>query len=67
MLAAVLLAAALLLQLTVLNRLHLPGGGVPDLMLVLVASLAIATARYPAWSPDSPPGCAWISRRPAAS
>ncbi len=47
MLAAVLLAAALLLQLTVLNRLHLPGGGVPDLMLVLVASLAIATGPVP--------------------
>ena len=47
MLAAVLLAAGLLLQLIVLNRLHLPGGGVPDLMLVLVASLAIATGPVP--------------------
>ena len=47
MLAAVLLAAALLLQLTVLNRLHLPRGGVPDLMLVLVASLAIAAGPVP--------------------
>jgi len=46
-LAPVLLAAALVLQLTVLNRLHLPGGGVPDLMLVLVASLAMAEGPVP--------------------
>jgi rod shape-determining protein MreD len=35
------LAVALVLQLVVLNGLHLPGGGVPDLLLVLVAVLAI--------------------------
>ena len=35
------LAAALVLQLVVLNGLHLPGGGVPDLVLLLVAVLAI--------------------------
>lgn len=39
--ATVLLAFALLLQLTVLNGLHLPGGGVPDLVLVLVVALAM--------------------------
>ena len=41
-LALVLLAAGLLLQLTVLNGLHLPGGGVPDLVLVLLVGVAIA-------------------------
>jgi rod shape-determining protein MreD len=41
-LAPVLIAAALLLQLTVLNGLRLPGGGGPDLVLVLVAALALA-------------------------
>ena len=35
------LTIALVLQLVVLNGLHLPGGGVPDLVLVLVAVLAI--------------------------
>ena len=35
------LAVALVLQLVVLNGLHLPGGGVPDLVLLLVAVLAI--------------------------
>jgi rod shape-determining protein MreD len=39
--APVLLACALLLQLTVLNGLHLSGGGVPDLVLVLVVALAM--------------------------
>jgi rod shape-determining protein MreD len=41
--AAVLLGLAILVQLTVLNGLRLPGGGVPDLVLVLVASLALAS------------------------
>ncbi|HXW88193.1 MAG TPA: rod shape-determining protein MreD [Streptosporangiaceae bacterium] len=36
------LAVALVVQLTLLNGLHLPGGGVPDLVLVLVAALAMA-------------------------
>jgi rod shape-determining protein MreD len=40
--APVLLAVALILQLTVLNGLHLPRGGVPDLVLVLVVALAMA-------------------------
>jgi rod shape-determining protein MreD len=40
--AAVALGLAIIVQLTVVNRLRLPGGGVPDLVLVLVASLAIA-------------------------
>jgi rod shape-determining protein MreD len=35
------LAIALVVQLVVLNGLRLPGGGVPDLVLVLVAVLAI--------------------------
>jgi rod shape-determining protein MreD len=35
------LAVALVVQLTVLNGLHLPGGGVPDLVLVLVGALAM--------------------------
>jgi rod shape-determining protein MreD len=37
-----LLVVALILQLTVLNGLHLPRGGVPDLVLVLVVALAMA-------------------------
>ena len=40
--AVVVLGLALVIQLTVLNGLRLPGGGVPDLVLVLVASLAMA-------------------------
>ena len=36
------LAIALVAQLSVLNGLRLPGGGVPDLVLVLVAALAMA-------------------------
>ena len=40
-LAPVLLTVALVLQLTVINGLHLPRGGVPDLVLVLVVVLAL--------------------------
>ena len=40
-LAPVLILVALVVQLTVLNGLRLPGGGVPDLVLVLVAVLAM--------------------------
>jgi rod shape-determining protein MreD len=40
-LAPVLVLVGLILQLTVLNGLRLPGGGVPDLVLVLVAVLAM--------------------------
>jgi rod shape-determining protein MreD len=40
-LAVAALAVAVILQLTVLNGLRLPGGGVPDLVLVLVAALAM--------------------------
>ena len=40
-LAPVLILVALIVQLTVLNGLRLPGGGVPDLVLVLVAVLAM--------------------------
>ena len=46
-LAAVILAAALLaavvIQLTVVNRLPLPGATAPDLVLLLVAAIAVAT------------------------
>ena len=41
-LVPLLLAAALVIQLTLLNGLRLPGGGVPDLALVLVAAFAMA-------------------------
>ncbi len=41
-LVPLLIVVALVVQLTVLNRLHLPGGGVPDLALVLVAAFAMA-------------------------
>ncbi len=41
-LPVVVLGLALVLQLTVLNGLRLPGAGVPDLVLVLVAALAMA-------------------------
>jgi rod shape-determining protein MreD len=41
-LAPVLIVASIVLQLTVLNGLRLPGGGVPDLVLVMVAALAVA-------------------------
>jgi rod shape-determining protein MreD len=42
LLSAVLLAAALIVQLTFINGLRLPGGGVPDLVLVVVAALGMA-------------------------
>jgi rod shape-determining protein MreD len=41
--AAVLLGLAIVVQLTVLNGLRLPGSGVPDLVLVLVAALAVVS------------------------
>jgi rod shape-determining protein MreD len=47
LLAVPLLLVALLLQLTVLNGLQLPGGGVPDLVLVMVACLALAVGPVP--------------------
>ena len=40
-LSAVLLAAALVLQLTVVNRLPLPGAGTPDLVLLVVVTLGL--------------------------
>ena len=40
--APVLIVASIVVQLTVLNGLRLPGGGVPDLVLVVVAALAVA-------------------------
>jgi rod shape-determining protein MreD len=41
-LAPVLIVVSIVLQLTVLNGLRLPGGGVPDVVLVVVAALAVA-------------------------
>jgi rod shape-determining protein MreD len=41
-LSALLVAAALVLQLTVVNRLALPGGGTPDLVLLVVVALGLA-------------------------
>ena len=40
--APVVIVLGIVLQLTVLNGLRLPGGGVPDLVLVLVCALAMA-------------------------
>jgi rod shape-determining protein MreD len=40
-LAPVVILVGIVVQLTVLNGLRLPGGGVPDLVLVLVVALAI--------------------------
>ncbi|HEX5289553.1 MAG TPA: rod shape-determining protein MreD, partial [Streptosporangiaceae bacterium] len=43
LMSAVLLATAVVLQLTTINGLGLPGGGVPDLVLVVVAALGLAS------------------------
>ncbi len=40
--SALLVAVALVVQLTTINGLRLPGGGVPDLVLVVVAALGLA-------------------------
>ena len=40
---AVALFAAVVIQLTVVNRLPLPGAAAPDLVLLLVAAIAVAT------------------------
>jgi rod shape-determining protein MreD len=42
--SVVLLAVALVLQLTFVNRLPLPGAGAPDLMLILVAALGLCSS-----------------------
>ena len=42
-LPVVLLLAALVLQLTVLDRLPLPGGVAPDLVLLVVVALALSS------------------------
>jgi rod shape-determining protein MreD len=41
---AVALFAAVVVQLTVVNRLPLPGAGEPDLVLLLVTAIAVATS-----------------------
>lgn len=46
-LTPVLILVALVLQLTVLNGLRLPGDGVPDLVLVLVAALGMTEGPVP--------------------
>ncbi|HSR85726.1 MAG TPA: rod shape-determining protein MreD [Streptosporangiaceae bacterium] len=46
-LAPLLVAVALILQLTVIDGLHLPRGGEPDLVLVLVVALAMAGGPVP--------------------
>jgi rod shape-determining protein MreD len=43
LMSAVLLAVAVITQLTTVNALRLPGGGVPDLVLVVVAALGLAS------------------------
>ncbi|MGH3273559.1 MAG: rod shape-determining protein MreD, partial [Streptosporangiaceae bacterium] len=45
--SAILLAAAVILQLTTINGLRLPGGGVPDLVLVVVAAVSLASGPAP--------------------
>jgi len=46
MFAAVTVAIALVVQLSVINGLRLPGGAVPDLLLVLVAALGLADGPF---------------------
>jgi rod shape-determining protein MreD len=41
------LAAALLVQLTIVNRLPLPGGGVPDLVLLCVVGIGLVAGPRP--------------------
>jgi len=41
------LAAALLVQLTIVNRLPLPGGGVPDLVLLCVVGIGLVAGPQP--------------------
>lgn len=40
--AVLAVIAALLLQLTVVNRLSLPAGGVPDLVLLVLIGVALS-------------------------
>ncbi len=47
LMSAALLAAAVILQLTIVNGLRLPGGGVPDLVLVVVAAVGLASGPVP--------------------
>ena len=70
-LAPVLVAIALILQLTVIDGLHLPRGGEPDLVLVLVVALAMAGGPVPGmvtgfaagFSVDiAPPGAPFIGQ-----
>jgi rod shape-determining protein MreD len=46
-LSAVAVAIALVLQLTTINGLRLPGGGVPDLVLAVVVALGLAGGPVP--------------------
>jgi rod shape-determining protein MreD len=47
LLTVVLVLVALVLQLTVLDRLRLPGGAVPDLVLLVVVALALSNGPLP--------------------
>ena len=49
----VLTAVTVVVQLTVVNRLPLPGGAAPDLVLLLVTAIAAAPARWRARWPAS--------------
>ena len=66
-LSAAVLGAALMLQLTVVNRLPLPGAGAPDLVLLAVVASGCAAGRALARSPASAPGSPWTWRRRAAT
>jgi rod shape-determining protein MreD len=46
-LSAVLVAVAVVLQLTVINRLPLPGGGSPDVVLLAVVALGLCSGPVP--------------------
>jgi rod shape-determining protein MreD len=47
LLSVVLVLVALVLQLTVLDRFRLPGGAVPDLVLLVVVALALSNGPLP--------------------
>ena len=66
-LSAVLLAIALMLQLTVVNRLPLPGAGGPDLVLLTVVALGLCSGPAAGAVTGFCAGLASTSRRRAAT
>ena len=65
-LSVVLVAVALAAQLTIVNRLVLPGGAGPDLVLLVVVALALTGGPLPGMLTGFLAGLAWTSpRRPA--